>query len=578
MQAICLALTGRTKSLLETEDPRIFVRKGSKSAEIKVNFRSKDENMSIKRKISSRGREQCTIFSSAGEEIFQGKWNDATKYIENLFDMRTLFFESILYMSEGDVYRTIREPPGRILLDEIDEALGVRRLQPLRNNLKELIKEFKDEETLLRESFQNARGSVVDRRNLEALSAKLEQMLKQKNKKTLDSDAIESELWELADQLRIKKRLIDDLRFLETQRAEIKREATQIQKIKHRLATVSKDVEEIQRNRIKAEAEMSNLEKILDLVKSVGELRKVRVRCPVCGKSISKDEVEKIRGKTRKRINQMTHDISESFQKLQQLNSEKYEMQSRLNEFQEREIRLKTLEERIESAKDIQTEEREVVAAEKKILALERKRDELKGQLATVDLEIRQLRERITTTEALAQRDMDRIHDDLRSAAKGLFLSKFASVGVEEFIRRQRDSELGGQLYRYVSNVWNSFKKEEGWRVRLDEQGVPLLQVKSDTYSFSSLSGGEKTALLVVTRTALSRLLAAEAGFLLLDEPLEHLDSRNRRSLLRFLKDAYVEKIVGQLIVTTVEESLLNRFMDLDYVNIIPLESVATAG
>jgi len=91
--------------------------------------------------------------------------------------------------------------------------------------------------------------------------------------------------------------------------------------------------------------------------------------------------------------------------------------------------------------------------------------------------------------------------------------------------------------------------------------------------NFPSLSGGEKTALMIVTRTGLSKFLAEDIGFLLLDEPLEHLDSRNRSSLLRFFVDAYKEKVVGQLIITTVEATLLNQYMDYSFVNLIPLES-----
>ena len=103
-------------------------------------------------------------------------------------------------------------------------------------------------------------------------------------------------------------------------------------------------------------------------------------------------------------------------------------------------------------------------------------------------------------------------------------------------------------------------------RLRARTQGI--------NYSFAHLSGGEKTAILVITRTVLGKLISDEIGFLLLDEPLEHLDSKNRRSLLQFLVDAHKNRMVGQLIISTVEESLLTKFIEVEDVNLIPLENI----
>lgn len=103
---------------------------------------------------------------------------------------------------------------------------------------------------------------------------------------------------------------------------------------------------------------------------------------------------------------------------------------------------------------------------------------------------------------------------------------------------------------------------------------LPSVQLKSQVYPFQSLSAGEKTALLIVTRTMLSSLFSKDVDFLLLDEPLEHLDSRNRHSLLQFLVDALKERLVRQLIVTTTEYSLLRKFIDYQDVRIITLSNL----
>ena len=53
----------------------------------------------------------------------------------------------------------------------------------------------------------------------------------------------------------------------------------------------------------------------------------------------------------------------------------------------------------------------------------------------------------------------------------------------------------------------------------------------------SQFSGGEKTALLIMLHTIIAHHFS-RSDFLLIDEPLEHLDPINRRSLIRFLVGA----------------------------------------
>lgn len=575
LQAICIAFTGRIPNTFETNSFRDFIRKGSETAQIDVKFKFRDENLHIRRKISMRGRERCAIFDSAGREIFGGKWDDITKYIEDIYNIKTPFFNAILYMSEGDVYRTIHEPPGRALLDEIDEALGIKRLLVLRSELGFLIKEFEKKEMKYRTTLREAELATETREDLQKISVELNEMLKIKDAKRTEIDRIERELWELRDQLRTNEKLIEDLKFLASEKKTLDEERIQIQDLQNQLEKIKIGLEAKQQERIRVDAEISNLEKIFYLVETTQRLEKPEIKCPVCGRPLSVHQVREIREETTKKINELRQTIHDLAGKIDELTKKRYDMESRLMKFEEKETRLRILQERIAiETKDISKIEEKVAHLSKRIQALETDRKKIEERLMDTELVIERLRERIAASRAVALRDVEKIQSELRQASKGRYISQFIIRGVAEFIGKQRDSELRAKLYEYISQVWNRFKKGEGWSVGLDEHGIPLLSVESETYPFSSLSGGEKTALLVVTRTALSKLLAEEIGFLLLDEPLEHLDSRNRRSLLQFVVDAYTKQMVGQLIVTTVEQSLLNRFMDYESVNIIPLESI----
>jgi len=575
LQAICLAFTGRFPDVLDTSNLKDFIHKHAETAWIDVEFSFRNENLHIRRKISTKRRERCAICDSTGKEIFGGKWDDLTKYIEELYKIRTPFFDTVLYLSEGDVYRTIYEPPGRVLLDEIDEVLGIKRLRILRSELESLTKDFEKKEIKYRSALREAELATETQEDLQEMSAELRKMLNLREVKRTEIDGIVSDVWELKDQLRMNEKLIEDLEFLVSEQITLDDERIRIRGLQSRLGKLKTKLADRQRELMIANVEISNLEKILDLIEHTERAVRTEIKCPVCGRPISEHEVKDIRQETMKKIDQLRKNSRDLAEKLDGLTKTRHDMEAQLNEFREKEIRLRTLQEQIEiETKDISKRKEEVTDLRKKIQTLEMNREILEKRLKDTEFQVGGLRERTAASRAVTRRDMERIQSDLRLASKGYYISQFVVRGVEEFMRRQRDSELRAKLYEYISVVWNSFKRGQGWSVKLDEHGVPLPHLESEAYPFWSLSGGEKTALLVVTRTALSKLLAAEIGFLLLDEPIEHLDSRNRRSLLQFLVDAYTQHMVGQLIVTTVEKSLLNRFMDYESVNIIPLESI----
>ena len=84
------------------------------------------------------------------------------------------------------------------------------------------------------------------------------------------------------------------------------------------------------------------------------------------------------------------------------------------------------------------------------------------------------------------------------------------------------------------------------------------------------MSGGEKVLLLVLARTVLCKTLS-EVPFMMIDEPLEHLDVENRRTLLEFFVACAEQLQDFQLIVTTFEESLTRKYFELENVNVIYL-------
>ncbi|MFZ1631047.1 MAG: AAA family ATPase, partial [Anaerolineae bacterium] len=154
---------------------------------------------------------------------------------------------------------------------------------------------------------------------------------------------------------------------------------------------------------------------------------------------------------------------------------------------------------------------------------------------------------------------------DLEMRSLTLRASKAASSKVQATLR---DADLQ-PIYAQVSKVWAAFSGKENWQVKLDEKGMPTLTSREGrTFDLSQFSGGEKTALLLMLHTIIAQHFS-KSDFLLVDEPLEHLDPINRRSLVRFLIDASKRGSFKQALVATFEESLLRKYMSEEGVHIV---------
>ncbi|HUZ55594.1 MAG TPA: AAA family ATPase [Streptosporangiaceae bacterium] len=111
-----------------------------------------------------------------------------------------------------------------------------------------------------------------------------------------------------------------------------------------------------------------------------------------------------------------------------------------------------------------------------------------------------------------------------------------------------------------------------GSQLHMDPTGALSLEEGSYVIPYSNLSGGQRT-LAQLTVRLLALQMATECPFFILDEPLEHLDSRNRRSLAALLVHAAHESSqLRQVLVTTYEESVTRRLSS------VPNDSRANKG
>jgi DNA repair exonuclease SbcCD ATPase subunit len=145
-----------------------------------------------------------------------------------------------------------------------------------------------------------------------------------------------------------------------------------------------------------------------------------------------------------------------------------------------------------------------------------------------------------------------------------------SAKAASETLTAQQTTDLQG-IYGQIAQVWSAFLGEDNWHLQLNLDGMPILKNKEGReFDLSQFSGGEKTALLVILHTIIAHHFS-KSDFLLIDEPLEHLDSINRRSLINFLVSTYRRGGFDQAIIATFEESLIRKYMSQDGISVIHL-------
>ncbi|HEY7066379.1 MAG TPA: AAA family ATPase [Chloroflexota bacterium] len=149
--------------------------------------------------------------------------------------------------------------------------------------------------------------------------------------------------------------------------------------------------------------------------------------------------------------------------------------------------------------------------------------------------------------------------DDLAAARAALarreLLAELFATATAAALRQLREGALA-DAYGEVERAWADFI---GWTdARVEPQAKGRLAVRRGGRSLdlAQLSGGERAAFLALLHAHLGRRFG-RGGFLLLDEPLEHLDAANGRKLLQHLVRACAEGKIAQIVIATVEADVV---------------------
>jgi DNA repair exonuclease SbcCD ATPase subunit len=158
-----------------------------------------------------------------------------------------------------------------------------------------------------------------------------------------------------------------------------------------------------------------------------------------------------------------------------------------------------------------------------------------------------------------AARQAQAISEEVTAAFRADTVLSIISDVTSEFLAAVMASVLE-PIADELQRQWKGYRTDAELSLTLADEGRLALTDGESILPFSLLSGGEKMVSLMLLRIALVKALTA-ADFVVLDEPLEHLDARSRRLLISSLFQLVSRGILSQVIMSTYEESLVRRLV-----------------
>ncbi|HEU0131182.1 MAG TPA: AAA family ATPase [Mycobacteriales bacterium] len=189
--------------------------------------------------------------------------------------------------------------------------------------------------------------------------------------------------------------------------------------------------------------------------------------------------------------------------------------------------------------------------------------DDLSEEVAAARAMRTTLAERIAAERAAAGEQQASLHVHRKAA-----VSRMGALIARETANRLLEERID-PLAAEVRSRWKRVFGDRG-ALQLGANGRLTLRRGVDDIPFEYLSSGEKVVALLAVRLLVLGS-STRASFLWLDEPLEHLDPRNRRLAASLMSAAGTQ--VRQVLVTTYEEDLARQLARRKQASILRVQS-----
>ncbi len=573
LEAISYALTGDVSVV---DNPKDLLRDPQKPGTVKLTLAINGKNYLVERTQLPQRAGDASLYDVTENKQLAVHHKNVNSKIEELIGVSSDFLKRIIYMAEGDVFRFLQQPPGKALNQQVYSVLGLTQLDLFKEAIKAAKSKLRDQAKDLKLIQKRIQDLPIKNLSLDNIISGLDEKREIMLKQVLESqDAIsrfDSQYQNIFD---LRQKIEGNLSFLKENSQywsalQGKPFLLYFDELQQITAEQQRSLSELEKNLARLKGQQDSSKRVFDLLSLISE-GEDDVLCPVCKKPMSHTEKLQVVSDVTADISRIEADIVK--QERQVASALKTNKQTSQYADRLRELRNVVVHNQINFIQPQMTIQ-EIVDA----LSLKEENDHSQNLKDKLRLNRDQLKD-IETQRAdyvalksqLEQRsfsDPEDITDALVQIETRQISLDVAAESAEKTLANMRDVQLIS-IYKQIADVWNNFVKHGKWKLRMDVDGKPLLAEENEReFEFGQFSGGEKTALLVVIHTVIAHYFSG-CNFILVDEPLEHLDQVNRRSLMRFFMAASKNNFFEQALVTTYEESLVRKYMSEDNVNIL---------
>ena len=580
LEAISYALTGEA-ALFTGGDRTQLLRNPKKPGIVLLRLEVADFEYEIERTQKPERAGDARITRLSDKKQLASNQGNVTNQVEKILGISEDFLRRVIYMAEGDVFNFLNEPPKDALDYQIRTVLGLTQLNEFSDALVSAEKFFKGRLKTLQDL--NSDLTRLQVKALVELENKLGGVQKARDEFLNQLDGIGREIGSLdqnANTIRKFQKEIESLQLAIKKSPEQWEGFTSSSVLNYfdNLQNQARESDSHQSEIMLAVAKLDGQEEAYNQI--IGLLEPFEgsdntVPCPVCRKPLTNSERKDILTEIRQNVENLKKDRNTQNKNKEKVAGTTRTIKSQIDQLQP----LRSLLTQIELPGIHPSHSFEKVSVNLANLSQGEQAGrgaELAQQRETIRKRLEELDSYVAEYQAVKKRLQEfnfNAPEDLANEIIGIetrMLSiRAASQATEDTLQSQQSDDMK-LIYEQIANLWSSFREDEGWDMEYNPDGYPVM-TKGDeqlTLDLRQLSGGEKTALLIMLHTIIAHHFS-KSDFLMIDEPLEHLDPVNRRSLIKFLVDAYKHNIFGQAIIATFEESLIRKYQSDEDINVI---------
>lgn len=577
LEAISYGLTGEA-ALYTSKTRGRLLRDPNKIATIQLTFQIDGQEYQVERSQSKERAADARLLRLGDQKILATNHSQATKKIEELMGVSADFLRRIVYMAEGDVFRFLDNPPQEALETQVRRVLGLTQLNEFLDALEAVEKKLKFQIASLQDLCEDLdrlqirtnadleghlhAGSEARKMVLSQLNVHQERVFQAKQE-TRWAESIQASLDQVRTAMDHQPAMWNG--FSNTS---IEEYFNQLEK---KVNIIESDINQSNLSLAHLEGEKKAYQRIVEILEPYQEALET-IPCPICRKPLTVGERKNILEEIKTSISTIEKEFGELSRRREQAQAERQAIKEQSEVLGELRNRLVhgDIPDRINPDMNftLLTERvSDTVSSFRQDHPLDQKRQEIEDRLAELEkyqAEFLAIKNRL---QSLGYNSPEEATESLVGLEIRAMSLRAASQAAQQTLITQRNVDMQS-IYAQIGRLWEAFTGEGSWQIELNKEGIPTLQNElGQTFDMSQFSGGEKTALLIMLHTIIAHNFS-NSDFLMIDEPLEHLDPVNRRSLIRFLVQSYRRGIFKQAIVATFEESLIRKYMSEEGVSV----------